>query len=145
MRIYHCVASMGLMVACAGDRSTGPAPVVVAATGEPESVFPPLVVETVGRDIGDLVFERLADLAPGGAPVDPRAYRPRLAASWERVDSLSWRFRLAAGGRWADGRPVTADDVVFSFNAFGDSTLNAPARPYIAGRVTAIAVIPRRC
>ncbi|HET8624431.1 MAG TPA: ABC transporter substrate-binding protein [Gemmatimonadales bacterium] len=115
-------------------------PLVVAATGEPESVLPPLVVETVGRDISDLVFERLADLAPGGAPVDAKAYRPRLAESWERVDSLTWRLHLAKGARWADGRPVTADDVVFSFNVFGDSTLDPPARTYIAGKVTAIAV-----
>ncbi|MGH7631382.1 MAG: ABC transporter substrate-binding protein [Gemmatimonadales bacterium] len=130
------------LLACTADRGTTVRPVVVAATGEPESVFPPLVVETVGRDVSDLVFERLADLAPGGTPVDPQAYRPRLAASWQRVDSLGWRFRLAEGARWADGRPVTADDVAFSFNAFGDSVIDAPARSYIAGRVTAIAEDP---
>ncbi len=127
------------LLGCTADRGTTVRPVVIAATGEPESVFPPLVVETVGRDVSDLVFERLADLAPGGTPVDPRAYRPRLAASWQRVDSLGWRFRLAEGARWADGRPVTADDVVFSFDAFADSAIDAPARSYIAGRVTAIA------
>jgi len=131
---------------CTADRD-GPArrparPVVVAATGEPESVLPPLVVETVGRDVSDLVFERLADLSPGASPVDPGAYRPRLAERWERVDSLRWRFHLGKDARWADGQPVTADDVVFSFNAFGDSVLDSPARPYIAGKVTAIAVDP---
>ena len=105
-------------------------------------MLPPLVVETVGRDVSDLVFERLADLSPGGAPVDPGAYQPRLAERWERVDSLSWRFHLAKDARWADGQPVTADDVVFSFNVFGDSVLDSPARPYIAGKVTAIAVDP---
>ena len=41
---------------------------VVAATGEPTSLVPPLVFETVGRDIGDQVFERLADLGPGARP-----------------------------------------------------------------------------
>ncbi len=133
-----CLAAL-MLLGCKADRGQAARPVVVAATGEPESVFPPLVVETVGRDIGDLVFERLADLAPGGAPVDPQAYQPRLAASWEQVDSLSWRFRLADGARWSDGRPVTAEDVVFSFNVFGDSVINAPARAYIAGKVTAIA------
>ena len=125
---------------CRADRGTPTRPVVVAAAGEPESVLPPLVVETVGRDVSDLVFERLADLAPGGAPVDERAFRPGLAESWERVDSLSWRFRLSDGARWADGRTVTADDVVFSFNAFSDSVIDSPARPYISGKVTATAV-----
>jgi peptide/nickel transport system substrate-binding protein len=109
--------------------------VVVAATGEPASLIPPLVVETVGRDISDQIFERLAVLAPGAAPIDPAAYRPGLADKWERVDSLTWRFHLRPGARWHDGRPVTADDVVFSFDAFSDSIFDAPARSYLAGRL----------
>jgi peptide/nickel transport system substrate-binding protein len=109
--------------------------VVVAATGDPTHLLPPLAIETVARDIGDQVYERLADLAPGAAPIDSAAYRPALASRWERVDSLTWRFHLRPGARWQDGRPVTAEDVRFSFEAFGDSVLDAPARPYLAHRV----------
>ncbi len=108
---------------------------VVAAIGEPNSVLPPLVYETVGRDIGDLIFERLADLQAGGSPVDSSAFVPRLASNWQRVDSLTWRFHLRPGARWQDGTPVTAEDVRFSFEAFGDSVLDAPARLSLAGRV----------
>ncbi len=113
--------------------------IVIAATGEPAAILPPLANETLGRDIGDLIYERLADLAPGGAPVDSSAFRPRLAARWERVDSVTWRFHLRPGARWHDGVPVTADDVVFSFDAYADSALDAAARPYIAGRIAAVA------
>ena len=45
--------------------------IVIAAAGEPSSLFPPLVYETVGRDITDRIYERLAALAPGAAPIDP--------------------------------------------------------------------------
>jgi peptide/nickel transport system substrate-binding protein len=107
--------------------------VVVAAVGEPETILPPLAVETVSRDIGDLIFERLADLPSVASPIDSAAYRPRLAGSWERLDSLTWRFRLRSGASWADGRTVTADDVVFSFEAFADTALGSPAQPYVAG------------
>jgi peptide/nickel transport system substrate-binding protein len=113
--------------------------VVVAAVSEPPSLVPPLVVETVGRDISDQIFERLAVLNPGAAPIDPAAYRPGLADKWERVDSLTWRFRLRPGARWHDGKPVTADDVVFSFDVFSDSIFDAPARSYLAGRLRATA------
>jgi peptide/nickel transport system substrate-binding protein len=109
--------------------------VVIAATGEPAHLLPPLVVETVGRDIGDQVYERLADLAPGAAPIDTAAYRPALADRWERMDSRTWRFHIRSGARWQDGRPVTAQDVRFSYEAFGDSTIQAPARPYLAQRL----------
>jgi peptide/nickel transport system substrate-binding protein len=126
-------------LACSGpERCPECETIVIAAVGEPGSVLPPLVQETVGRDIGDLVFERLATLAPGGSPVDPDAYRPALAARWERVDSLSWRFHLRPAARWQDGRPVTSSDVRFSFDTFADSTFGAPARSYIAGRITVV-------
>ncbi|MBA2459296.1 MAG: ABC transporter substrate-binding protein [Gemmatimonadales bacterium] len=126
---------------CADEGASCPdcATVVIAATGEPPSLLPPLVYETVGRDIVDLVFERLATLAPEGAPIDTAAYRPGLAASWERVDSLSWRFHLRPNARWHDGRPVTAEDVVFSFEAYADSAVGAVAQSSIAGQVTASA------
>ena len=112
---------------------------VIAVTGEPSSVFPPLVGETVGRDIGDQVYERLADLASGAAPIDLTAYRPGLAARWERVDSLTWRFHLRPGARWQDGRPVTAADVRFSFEAFADSLLDTAARPNLADIISVTA------
>lgn len=109
--------------------------VVIAAISEPGTILPPLVDESVGRDIGDQIFERLAVLAPGGAPIDTSAYRPALATRWERRDSLTWRFRLRPGARWHDGRPVTSEDVRFSFDAFSDSALGSVAQPYLAGRV----------
>ena len=110
--------------------------IVVAATGEPQQLLPPLVFETVGRDIGDQVYERLAEMAPGAAPIDTAGYRPALADHWERVDSLTWRFHLRPGARWQDGVPVTAEDVRFSFEAYADSAVEASARPYLANRLT---------
>ena len=112
--------------------------VVIAAVSEPTALLPPLVTETVGRDIGDQVFERLADLAPGGAPIDSTAYQPRLASRWERLDSVTWRFHLRPNARWQDGKPVTPEDVRFSFEAFTDSLLDSPARSSLEGRVRVI-------
>ena len=109
---------------------------VIAAAGEPSTLFPPLIYETVGRDITDQVFERLADLAPDAAPIDPGGYRPALADRWERVDSLTLRFHLRPGARWQDGVPVTATDVVFSFDAYADPALDTEAGPALTGQVT---------
>ena len=134
VRRIELVFMAGLVLAACGKKSPCARcdTLVIAATGEPSAVFPPLVGETVGRDIGDQVYERLADLAPGAAPIDLAAYRPGLAARWERIDSLTWRFHLRPGARWQDGQPVTAADVRFSFEAFADSLLDAGARPNLA-------------
>jgi len=132
---------MTLLASCAREASCPRCDIVViAATSEPPAILPPLVVETVGRDIADQVYERLADLTPGGAPIDTGAYRPALAERWERLDSLTLRFHLRRGAHWHDGTPVTASDVVFSVEAYADSVLDAPARHALAGLQEATAV-----
>src|SRR5919112_2305736 len=70
--IYRLTASVLPLLGACGDRiepckDCGTA--VVAAIGEPASLVPPLVVETVGRDISDQIFERLAILEPGASPI----------------------------------------------------------------------------
>ena len=96
-----------------------------------------MAFETVARDIGDQVFERLAELPAGRAPLDSSAYLPRLASHWERIDSLTWRFHLRPGARWHDGQPVTAGDVVFSFEAFVRPALETTAGEQLRGRLRA--------
>jgi peptide/nickel transport system substrate-binding protein len=126
-RIRQCLIAAGLVLAgCRADApSAGCADcgvVRIIAVREPPTIFPPLVQETVGRDVSDRIYQRLAVLKPGASTLDPSGYKPQLAQRWERVDSLTWRFTLAPG-RWHDGQPVTAGDVAFSFGAFTDSTL----------------------
>jgi len=42
---------------------------------------------------------------------------PALAESWEIAeDKLRYVFTLREGLKWSDGKPLTADDLVFSFN-----------------------------
>lgn len=53
--------------------------------------------------------------------------QPLLAESWEmQEDGKVWVFTLREGVNWHDGEPVTADDVVFSYNAY--------ANPKVASR-----------
>jgi peptide/nickel transport system substrate-binding protein len=40
---------------------------------------------------------------------------PDLAASWRTTDPTHWEFKLRPGVKWQDGSPLTADDVVFSY------------------------------
>lgn len=138
-RLRPFILVLVALAGCAGERQAPAGAVAVAAVGEPAAILPPFAYETVARDIGDLVYERLATLEPAGAPVDSAAYRPALAVRWERLDSLTWRFHLRPGARWHDGRPVSARDVAFSFEAYADTTLAAAAQYAIAGRVSASA------
>jgi peptide/nickel transport system substrate-binding protein len=43
------------------------------------------------------------------------SFEPRLAESWEKVDARTTRFRLRAGVKHQSGNPLTAKDVVWTF------------------------------
>lgn len=48
----------------------------------------------------------------------PAEMKPRLAESWEfSPDRLTLAFKLRPGVVWTDGEPVTAEDVLFTFQA----------------------------
>lgn len=46
---------------------------------------------------------------------------PDLATSWEAVDNnMTWNFTLREDAKWHTGRPFTAEDVVFTYEAIQD-------------------------
>jgi microcin C transport system substrate-binding protein len=74
--------------------------------------FNPYVIKGEPAPGIGLLFESLA-----GAPLDdPMTEYGLLAESFEVPEDLSWvAFTLRPEARWHDGKPVTADDVVWSF------------------------------
>lgn len=52
---------------------------------------------------------------------DEKGYVPWLAEEWKMAeDGVTWTFRLRQGVKWHDGQPLTAEDVVFTFQYFKD-------------------------
>lgn len=81
------------------------------------------------------VFEGLTRFADDGT------IRPALAESWEIApDGLSWVFNLRPGVTFHDGLPLTAEDVVFSFDrAMAEDSTNAQKQLFAGiNEVTAI-------
>ncbi|MBW1996448.1 MAG: hypothetical protein JRJ29_00645 [Deltaproteobacteria bacterium] len=61
---------------------------------------------------------------------------PWLARSWGYDSStMEWIFRLDERARWSDGKPLTAEDVKFTFDvAYRDNTiLGNPTKKYVVG------------
>ena len=55
--------------------------------------------------------------------LDPKTLEPEpmLAESWEiSDDGKVWTFHLRKGVKWSDGTPLTADDVIFTFDVIYD-------------------------
>ena len=82
------------------------------SAGAPRTFNPLLVEDTASEDVMRLIFSGLITL--DATTQEPR---PGLAESWTvSQDGRTWTFKLRAGLHWSDGHPLTAADVVFTWN-----------------------------
>ena len=70
---------------------------------------------------GPAFAQRVLQLSVVGNVYEPLVGRdqnlkltPRLATSWKQISPSVWRFELRKGVKFHDGKPFTADDVLFS-------------------------------
>lgn len=133
-RFAATVAALALVLtACGGDGTTGDDGAVEGAEGgddassapdgdgaPPEELrvavanFPPSAepwtgVGSPGQYLWSAVFDALTVIGEDGTP------QPALAESWDNVDDLTWDFTLRQDVTFHDGTPMTADDVVGTF------------------------------
>ncbi len=110
---------VGSIVPCARGGT-----IVAGSLAEPKSFNPVVTSETNSTEIVHRIFDNLVELDCASFE-----YLPGLAESWDvSADQLRWTFRLRRGIEWADGAPFTADDVLFTFRAIYDTTVNSPER-----------------
>lgn len=135
------VAAAALLVAgalaCHSTESrTAGAPggtLVITTAADADYLLPVLVQSLQGKEVTDLMYERLAEIDSTLDWADDRTWSPRLADRWDwSRDSLSIAFHLDPKAHWHDGQPVTARDVVFSYHLYADSTTGSAAAPLVA-------------
>lgn len=103
----------------AGGGDAGGTIVIPTPGGIATPMYPPFAQDPIGRLGSDALFDRLAEIGPELITVGDRGFQPRLARSWQWAsDSLSIAFAIDPRARWHDGRPVTANDVRFSFDLY---------------------------
>lgn len=135
LRLAASTVALGLLAACAGDKSAGNGGgTVIAGMGtDPTSLFPFLAQDETGFAANDLMFEKLAAIGPSLSSVGDKDFTPRLAKSWDWArDSMSITFHLDPAARFHDGTPVTANDVRYSFRIVKDTALGSTFTTLIA-------------
>ncbi|MDQ6689412.1 MAG: peptide ABC transporter substrate-binding protein [Gemmatimonadota bacterium] len=89
---------------------------VISTTGDPGTLFPPLVGTTQGKQIAEQIYDYLADVGPEMNTRGDQGFRPQLTDGWRwSADSLSIAFHMNPRARWHDGKSVSAHDVQFTF------------------------------
>ncbi len=85
--------------------------IVLAASSDPKTFNTIVSSETSSSLVTGILFEGLTR-------EDPFTMKtmPNLAKSWDvSSDGLTWTFHLRRDVQWFDGKPLRADDVVFTF------------------------------
>lgn len=147
------LGTMGVAAACGGDRKED-APAEKggrgAAAGQPERGGTAILVEladmdkpipfifdtSLDGDLSDVMYMpllrgawrggRLAFLTSHDSPMS-------LAWHWEYVgaDSAAIRYRMRSGLKWSDGEPITAQDVVWTYQMVRDPRVASPRQEYV--------------
>ncbi len=117
------VAAVVIFGGCSGTKQRDNATVTVAVEGDVDSFNPLFTEDVVSDDINYLIFPRLVipefDSANGTLE-----FLPFLAKWWEfSSDRRDLTFHLHSHIAWQDHVPVTARDIQFSFNLYGDTSV----------------------
>lgn len=110
--IALAMSSFLLVNGCAGNPSPLNSQLVSAVPSDPTTFNAPLNTSLFSRAVLSLINEGM--LGTNGITGE---LEPALAESWEiSDDDLRITFTLKENLLWSDGEPLTADDVVFTFN-----------------------------
>jgi microcin C transport system substrate-binding protein len=103
---------------------------VINLGGEPPTVHPITSTDVYASNVQSMVCEGL--LSRDSETYD---WKPRLAEKWEvSKDNKTFTFYLRKNAFFHDGKPVTAEDVKFSFDAIFEPKYEAAhLRPYYEG------------
>ena len=109
MRILNAILGAAMALAVAGALPAGAQELKVGLANEPTAIDPHYHNLTPNNALTASIFDALI------LQDDRQRLLPGLATSWKALDATTWEFTLRQGVKWHDGKPFTADDVLFSF------------------------------
>ena len=90
----------------------------------------PVTLRIIGKDFNSnfntMAEEMMYESLIGEDPVTGE-YTPRLASHWQvAADKMTFKFRINPDARWADGKPVTSEDVIATWRLIVDPGIIDP-------------------
>ena len=122
VRVFLLALGCSPLVGCHGGGSA-PGTVVVILESSPNNLDPRQGTDAQSERVGGLIFDALVKKD------EHYNLAPWLATSWEQPDALTWVIHLRDGVRFQDGRPLEAEDVVWTIESLID--------PKVAGLISA--------
>jgi peptide/nickel transport system substrate-binding protein len=95
----------------------------IRIVGAPNAINPVISTANVEFQVENLVFDGFINISPDMNPVPSEA-----GTVTPSEDHKVYTIRLSPEGKWQDGRPVTADDVLFFYEMIQDPKNGAQAQ-----------------
>ena len=121
------LVSLLILASCTFRVPKDPYALVRILPSDPENLNPITYTTSYAASVMDNIYEPLFTLNP-----ETLLPKPILATHWEiSDDKLHYTFHLRRNVKWSDGKPMTADDVIYSFQKIKDPKIDAaPLRNY---------------
>jgi peptide/nickel transport system substrate-binding protein len=134
------IVSLVVLAACeARATRTPPDTLVVLFESAPKTTDPRYAISSYDAKLSRLV-------APGLVSVDTEDMEPRmeLAERIEPIDPLTYHVHIRANARFSDGKPVTADDVAWTFATVLDAKSDSLWHKGFSERFSAVEAVDAR-
>ncbi|WP_410813362.1 ABC transporter substrate-binding protein [Micromonospora sp. 067-2] len=135
------LCSVLLTVGCAGNADTGKAggdsadprygdTMTVAYKSDPKTFDPAVCYDATCWNNMRMMYDRLYDYVGDTMEIAPQAAAalPEISA-----DGLTYTIKLRAGMTFSDGKPVTAQDFVYSYSRILDPATKSPVQSFWTG------------
>ncbi|RAH98860.1 hypothetical protein DLJ53_24820 [Acuticoccus sediminis] len=122
------VAAIALSLAAIDRAEAAEGSIYVAQSVDPATLDPMQNIAAQSLNVFQNVFEQLTRIGTDGS------LEPLLAESWDvNDDATVWTFKLNTGSTFHNGEPVTADDIIYTY----ETIINNPGAP-AAGYLKAV-------
>ena len=96
----------------ANDKPAAGDTFVQASIGDITGLIPNITTDAASHEVGGLIYDGLVQTDKD------LNYMPSIAESWQfSKDCLTLTFKLRKDVKWHDGKPFTAEDVLFTYKA----------------------------
>ncbi|MFT8312047.1 MAG: ABC transporter substrate-binding protein [Sporolactobacillus sp.] len=120
--------SMTILSACGNSakKSDTNKPMSIGIVNAPTSFNPINTGDIAGQFIERFMFDSFLDMT------EPLKFEPKLAEAISTTDNQTYQIKLNPKAKWTDGKPITADDVVFTFNLIANPKTEIAVGAYLS-------------
>ena len=99
----------------ASEKTASGDTLIQASIGDITGLIPNITTDGASHTVGGLIYDGLVQIDKD------LNFAPSIAESWQfSKDCLTLTFKLRKNVKWHDGKPFTADDVLFTYKAIMD-------------------------